>query len=299
MQLGLARSPTDAADPGDEAELVNNFEAARRAGRRLVACQREVRLAKGDYHRALRELESEGASLHEIRAALRLADDLVGIVSPVFHTNRWDADQLAGHGFAPATVVDVGAAGGTDALYGAFPDAYHVLVEPLEEFGEDLRRLVSTQGGEYLAVAVGSEENSRIFHVDSDMLEKSSFHLRTPELASDEPPEEREVRITTLDRLWAERGWQGPFGVKIDTKGFDDEVIRGAPKLLQHTEFVIAEVPVSRRFPESAGFFEFVTLLHSHGFVLCDVLTMARTVDLRRMLYMDAMFRREAVPTTP
>ncbi len=271
---------------------VDGFEEVRRAGQRVVASQRQVRLAKQEYLRILRELEAGGASIQDIRAALRKADDLVGIVSPVFHTNRWEVEQLSGHGFAPATVVDVGAAGGTDALYDAFPDAYHVLIEPLAEFEGDLARLVSAQGGEYLLVAVGAEEGRRTFHVDGDMLEKSSFHVRIPELASEEPPDEREIRITTLDRLWEERGWKGPFGLKLDTKGFDDEVILGAPKLLEQTEFVVTEVPITKRFSDGSDFFAFVALLHAHGFVLYDVLTMARTVDLRKMLYMDALFGR-------
>ncbi len=286
-------SVSTSADHGADLHVVDGFEDARRAGQRVVASQRQVRLAKQEYLRILRELEAGGASMQDIRAALRKAGDLVGIVSPVFHTNRWEVEQLTGHGFAPATVIDVGAAGGTDALYDAFPDAYHVLIEPLAEFESDLARLVSAQGGEYLLVAVGSEEGRRTFHVDGDMLEKSTFHVRIPELASEQAPEEREMRITTLDRLWTERGWQGPFGVKIDTKGFDDEVILGAPRLLEQTEFVITEVPITKRFPDSSDFFAFVALLHAHGFVLYDVLTMARTVDLRHMLYMDALFGKE------
>ncbi len=292
MHEKLASADTDTEEAAP-LHVVDGFEDARRAGQRVVACQRQVRLAKQEYLRILRELEAGGASIQDIRAALRKADDLTGIVSPVFHTNRWEVEQLSGHGFAPATVIDVGAAGGTDALYDAFPDAYHVLIEPLAEFESDLARLVSVQGGEYLLVAVGAEEGHRTFHVDGDMLEKSSFHVRIPELASDERPDEREVRITTLDRLWAQRGWNGPFGLKLDTKGFDDEVILGAPRLLEQTEFVVTEVPITKRFPGSSDFFAFVALLHAHGFVLRDVLTMARTVDLRHMLYMDALFGKE------
>ncbi len=289
MQRRLASVPTDIDQTGT-VHVVDRYDDARSAARRLVACQRQVRLATRDYHRSLRELEAGGASMADIRAALRTADDLVGAVTPVFHTNRWEPEQLSRHGFHPATVIDVGAARGTDALYEAFPAACHVLVEPLAEFEPDLARLVSAQGGEYLLVAVGAQEGRRRLQVDADMLEKISFHERVPELASDEPPEEREVPVTTLDRLWQERGWQGPFGLKSDTKGCDDEVIRGAAGLLEHTEFVIAEVPITRRFPASCDFFDLVALLHAHGFGLVDVLTMARTVDLRHMLYMDALF---------
>src|SRR4051812_47949555 len=44
-------------------------------------------------------------------------------------------------GAQPATVIDVGVGIGTFALYEAFPEATHVLVEPLSEFKDDIARI--------------------------------------------------------------------------------------------------------------------------------------------------------------
>ena len=54
--------------------------------------------------------------------------------------------------------------------------------------------------------------------------------------------------VTTLDALRAERGWEGPFGLKIDAEGYEHRVIEGAAALLRDTQFVIAEVSVTRPF---------------------------------------------------
>ena len=43
---------------------------------------------------------------------------------------------------SPPRVIDVGAGAGTPALYEAFPDAHHVLIEPLVEFETALQALV-------------------------------------------------------------------------------------------------------------------------------------------------------------
>src|SRR3989442_12701698 len=51
----------------------------------------------------------------------------------------WRPENMRKRGFAPATVIDVGAAYGTPALYAAFPDAYHVMIEPLADYEPSLR----------------------------------------------------------------------------------------------------------------------------------------------------------------
>src|SRR3954447_375084 len=48
-------------------------------------------------------------------------------------TPPWDVASIQKRGLSPRTVIDVGAARGTQPLYEAFPDAYLVLVEPLGE----------------------------------------------------------------------------------------------------------------------------------------------------------------------
>src|SRR5690349_20367910 len=70
--------------------------------------------------------------------------------APAVPGDGWRAEPFRRHGYAPATVIDVGVAAGTPVLYEAFPDAYHVLVEPLAEFEPALQALVARNGGEYV-----------------------------------------------------------------------------------------------------------------------------------------------------
>ena len=48
--------------------------------------------------------------------------------------------HILGLGFVPETVIDVGAGEGTFEIYETFPDAYHLLIEPLEEHTASLSR---------------------------------------------------------------------------------------------------------------------------------------------------------------
>ena len=100
----------------------------------------------------------------------------------------------------------------------------------------------------------------------------SSFLARTDLTSTGKQVEKREVGVKTLDTLMEEYGLEPPFGLKIDTEGFEDQVIRGATNFLRRTEFVIAEVSVAERFVDSYTFAEFTELMDENDFFLWDVL---------------------------
>jgi FkbM family methyltransferase len=221
----------------------------------------------------------------------RFSSDLNLLEEERKKSSGWRPANLRKHGFSPRTVVDVGAAHGTPHLYGAYPDAHHVLVEPLRECEESLKWWVGKQGGEYLLAAIGDREGHVALHVDKDRHWASSV-LPPAGPSTDGSAEERTVPITTLDRLYEERGWPAPFGLKIDTEGFEDRVIEGATRLLLETEFVIAEVSVAQRFEGSYSFADFIALMKSAGFRLADILDGLKSSHSGEVIFIDALFRR-------
>jgi FkbM family methyltransferase len=204
----------------------------------------------------------------------------------------WRPENLRKPGFAPATVIDVGVARGTPNLYDAFSDAHLVLIEPLHEFEEDLKRICRRRGGEYALTAVGAAPGRAEIYVNPAMLFESSLLVNEWRPAEEhEALERREIEVTTLDALRAERGWKGPFGLKIDAEGYEHRVIEGAVALLEETEFVIAEVSITRPFSEGHSFAGFIALMDRHGFSVHDLLD-----GLKRgnggVEFVDVMFRR-------
>jgi hypothetical protein len=102
--------------------------------------------------------------------------------------------------------------------------------------------------------------------------------------------------MTTLDALLAEHHWEPPFGLKVDTEGYEQDVIKGAAELLGQTQFVIAEVNVTKRFEKSYSFAEFVGLMESHGLHLCDILDAQKRWATRELGFVDGLFRRPLEP---
>ena len=202
-----------------------------------------------------------------------------------------DWPRLLGH-LSPTTVLDVGAAYGTPELYASFPRAYQVLIDPLKEYGPRLDEAVlSKYPGEFVNTAVGSRVTDLEMHVDHEMLTMSSFQDRTSFTIRGVATEPRRVPVTTLDRLLQERAWEPPFFLKIDSEGYELEVVNGAAALLAETSAVLAETSVLPRFRGGYTLDQFVTAMTDHGFVATNVLEVP--TDRRgRVPWLNLLFER-------
>lgn len=159
--------------------------------------------------------------------------------------------RLLGHGFTVSTVVDIGASDGrwSRKTMGYFPEARFLAIEPLAERSAALQQLKNERPNfDFAIAAAGSGSVSEVkLNVSAD-LDGSTVGGATGE--------SRAVRSASLDELLAERKIDGPYLIKFDTHGFEDEILRGATQTLARTSVVIMEVynfdisPFALRFPE-------------------------------------------------
>jgi FkbM family methyltransferase len=203
----------------------------------------------------------------------------------------WRAANLRKEWLAPATVIDVGVLKGTPTLYQAFPDAYHVLIEPLEEFWEHIEGLLAQLRGELVQMAVGAREGVLSLNVTPDFQQTSALERVLPPPSAIGEVRPRDVPVTTLDALLEQRGWEPPFGVKLDIEGLEYDAISGATRLLEQTQFVIAELSIAKRFERDHSFADFASLMESRGFDLNDFLHVRRAGG--RTIFVDALFRTQ------
>jgi FkbM family methyltransferase len=276
---------------GIDKVVVVSLDRLRPGTRAAVETVRRLREGNVDLVSLDEEFDTGDSTGRAAVSALRLA---ARWESRAQANQSWEPENLRKPGFAPATVIDVGAGQGTPRLYEAFPNAHHVLVEPLAEHREALEELVNRQGGEYVAAAAGAQEGSTTMTVDTRRLFFSSLLERRAAAPDRTALETREVPVVTLDALRGERGWDGPFGIKIDTEGYEDEVLRGAAEMLRETQFVLAEVVLNRPYEGGYSFAELVALLDRHGFRLCDILTAPKAMPSHEATYIDAIFRPAA-----
>lgn len=189
---------------------------------------------------------------------------------------------LRGRGFRPATVIDVGAQTGTPPLYEVFPDAHHVLIEPVEENEPALQRLCAQlPSAEYRIAAIANQGGTVPLAVSDNRLYASVV------LAGHQPgPGDtlRTVPAVQLDVLCAERGCAGPLLVKIDVDGLELEVLAGATTLMTPDTVFVIEATVGDATPRLASI---IDAMAPFGFQVWDIVDALYRPDSDRLWQVD------------
>lgn len=160
----------------------------------------------------------------------------------------------------PQLVVDIGVRKGTPWLYTLYPNAFFLLVDPQKE-GEKIVESFPKKF-EFISKALGGAEAKLILN---EQRAKSTFLERT-ELTKENILETYTVDVTTLDNLLDNYDLSGKVGVKIDTEGYEVEVIKGLERHIDKIDFIVAEVSVRNRFHNSYNFSELVSAYYEKGF---------------------------------
>lgn len=198
----------------------------------------------------------------------------------------------------PNIVIDIGVGYGSKELYKAFKGARLILIEPLLEYEGYINYYVKKYNAEPIYKAVGAEEGSLAISFNSGKLQKASFLERTAIASYKQTDEVRTVEVTTLQKVFVEKKLaSGSILLKIDTEGFELEVLKGGEGVLSLIDYVIAEVSIAKRFEGSYTFEELVCFMYKHGFSVYSFLTMKHFGDELQQRFSDVLFIRTALLT--
>lgn len=197
------------------------------------------------------------------------------------------ADLLAGaaaRGHEVRTWIDVGASDGKWSVQAKryFPDARFLLMEPLEERRAALEQLQVRHQFRPVIAAAGAAPGRARLHVDRG-LDGSAIAA-----GADEPG--RDVAVETVDGAVARSEWPGPYGLKLDTHGYELPVLAGARHVLAHASLVIIEAYNFRLTGASLRFPELCLELEKLGLRVCDLADPMRRPGDRALWQMDLAF---------
>ena len=171
------------------------------------------------------------------------------------------------------TLIDVGVGQyGTPDLYKRFSKKKLVLIDPLDEAEKFCKDKMQNFNTIFFKTALGSIKGNKTINVEkrigrSTILEVSDINFEG------EPIDKRDIPINTLDDVIKNQDL-GNIGLKIDTEGYELDVIKGSKKTLLHTKFVIAEVRHNHTsFQGVYKLHEFINEMHNNGFLLTMILT--------------------------
>jgi FkbM family methyltransferase len=193
-------------------------------------------------------------------------------------------------GFTPGTVIDVGACYGTPELLHGFPDAYHILFEPVAELEARMQVIMKKFRGEYHMIALGQTEGTLPMNVPQGNLQGASLAVVPGSKAV------REVPVGTLDSVLGARDLAGPILLKTDCQGFDLNVMKGGTGFLEKVDLVVMEVNMfhpagNRSLPD---FGEIVCWMREHGFSVYDVVSYQTRPFDNALGYVDLVFVKTA-----
>lgn len=176
--------------------------------------------------------------------------------------------HLKSLGFEAQTVIDVGVAFGTPAIYSAFPRARYFLIEPVAECLPTLEGLKQKLNAEYFLIAAGAENGEVTFNVHDDISGSSLY----PQAEGREMDgEARTVPMKRLDAILPTK-LEHPVFLKIDTQGAEIEALRGLGDRIKEIDLLILEttmMPMRHGIPQ---FSDIVRFCDDAGFAVYDVL---------------------------
>ena len=207
-------------------------------------------------------------------------------------------EDLKARGFAPTTIVDVGANRGdwSRAVSSVFPDAAYLLFEPVADFAPALEAFVrSHPRSRHWAAAVGAREGT----VEMDMVftrDGQATTGSTLQAAQHDPAYQvrrTPVRVVTLGGLLGSGELPAvPELVKIDVEGYEKDVLSGAAQLLGRTEVFILECSLYRFWGSNLLFRETLELMQKFGYELYDFAGFNRRPKDGALGQTDAVFVR-------
>lgn len=185
---------------------------------------------------------------------------------------KFHHSYLKRYKFTAKTIFDIGVCKGTPELYKSFPDSKIVLLDPLEETKVYYENFTKQFNMDFIQCAVSSKKGQTCIKIPKNKLALTSILERTELTNPKVEIETRNIKVETLDNIIQEQKYISPYGVKIDTEGYELEVIKGMCNSMKDVEFIIAEVSIKKRFIDSYDFSEVISFLAKFDFELLDIL---------------------------
>ncbi len=181
-------------------------------------------------------------------------------------------------GWKPSACIDVGAYRGDWAkmFHSIFPESKVLMIEAQEAKKDALKEAVSASAKDlsYEIALLGANDEEEVEFVEmetgSSVFEESSPYPRSKVLK----------KLTTLDTLVKRHPpFEQAQALKLDTQGYELEVLKGAPNLLKRVEVILLEVsliPINEKAPL---FSEVESFMTAHDFKVFDFCSQIRRKD--------------------
>ena len=215
-----------------------------------------------------------------------IEDEITHFISPTgSHTMRDALRRLKTNNIKFKTIIDVGASDGNWSIAAMefFPQCNYYLIEARKEHEIKLKIVKDNYRNIDYKIAAAGHRLGKIYF-DAENLFAGQ--------ASEIPYENNniEVPVTTIDNEIAEQRLRSPFLLKLDTHGFEKEILSGSKNSLKDCSVLIIEAYNFKLTNNSFRFYELCSYLDSKGFYPFDVVDLMTREKYGAFWQMDIVF---------
>jgi len=164
-----------------------------------------------------------------------------------------------------ATVIDVGASNGmwTQDVIKHFPDKDYFLIEARREHEPALTAFVAQHPRVRYAICAAADQPGDVHFHAGDLFGGLAAHAAFTE-------HDIVVPARTLDEIVRTHGLKPPYFLKLDTHGFEEQILAGGPAMLAQTSLAVIEAYNHRMGYGNLLFSELCTRMAERGFRCLD-----------------------------
>ena len=203
----------------------------------------------------------------------------------------WSLQNMQQNGFRPSKIIDIGAYEGkwTLEMLSIFPDAQYLLIEPLEKKKELLTTLQRSKPDQItfvpalLGATDGQEATFNEMETASSVLKE--HHSTSAQAVS--------KTLSSLSTIAQQTGFETSDFIKLDTQGYELEILKGGMDVLSAAQAVLMEVSlldIHQQVPLINEVFDFMA---KHGFVAYDICHLGRRPLDKALWQVDVIFVQE------
>ena len=204
---------------------------------------------------------------------------------------------LSRFGFKPTQIIDAGANVGDFAImaHAHFPRARVHMIEPQPACAEALLSLCRRSAFSFHSFALVAPEHSGRNIGFLVMPGAVTTGARIADRSDDQKVERVEVEARSLDDIMAANlSREERLFLKLDLEGHELEALKGARRVLQSAEVVLAESALFGDPAPTNSPLQLATFLAEHGFSLYDVLSISGRPRDKRALQCDLLFVKDS-----
>lgn len=197
--------------------------------------------------------------------------------------------RLKNLGFKPSTIIDIGAYEGTwtEEITILFPEAHILMIEGQKNKEQILLKKSKNIPNSNVKIALLGAETKK---VEFNIYETASSVFKED---NETNAETEQIELILLDTLVVGTEFEHSDLIKLDTQGYELEILKGGPSVLRSAKVVLMEVSMLGIYKGAPLIDEVIGFMKLNGFVLYDICSIMRRPYDQALFQSDFLFLKE------